>query len=149
MLRTQLEETRSHSGATNVAPHRYWPLRNSVTCQGNRPSILGKLSHPPRFGRIPHNWLAHVTFTNLQSFVVVDCRLTIECSADEMEVSSTIFASLLGKTSWELNPLEVFQRKPCWGSKFLIGADSMPGMKVYDSPGLKRWIMSYKATILI
>ena len=140
MLRTQLAETRSHSGATNVAPHRYWPLRKSVACQGNRPSILEKLSHPPRFGRIPHCWLAHVTFTNLQSFVVVDCRLTIECNAEEMEVSSANFMSLLGDVSWELSPLVEFHRKPCGGAEAFTGVDWMPAMKLYDSPGLNIYI---------
>lgn len=86
MLRKQLAEVSNHSGATRVAPQRYWPLRNSVACQGNRPSTLARLSHPPRFGRIPHNWLLQVTFTNWQVEVVgtaVTCRFTIECHFDD------------------------------------------------------------------
>lgn len=83
MLRKQTEDTSSHWGATKVAPQRYWPSRKRVACQGKLPSVLGKVSHPPRFGRIPHSWLLHVKLTNLQSLVVeiTDCRLAMKCSA--------------------------------------------------------------------
>lgn len=122
MLRKQFSDANSQLGERRVAPQRYRPSRKRVACQGNRPSVFGKLSQPPRYGRVPHNWLAQVTLTNLQSNVRT-CRLKMEWLSCGLLLIFVIEEIRWGST------FEEFHKNPFGGTIVVIGVSFKPAKR--------------------